>query len=83
MRTIKYDEQEKGTGNTQTHIAADTAMNDNYDSHKLAEGFAASDGVWSALSEGGDRVAPRSGDDSIPPRTPDSIREENPGLADN
>lgn len=85
MRTIDYDKQEKGTGSTETHLAVDTEIEHSYDSQlAYEEGFASADGVRGGTAETGGRIKhPEKGDDSIPSRVPESIENENPGLADN
>lgn len=84
MRTIHYNSQEKYTGNTETHIATDVMMNENFNSSlKLEEGFAASSGIRNETAETGGRVkAPEKGDASIPAITLAKFEEENSGLAD-
>lgn len=85
MRTIKYDEKEKYSGNSETHIATDTHMDtEHYDAQRMEEGFAASDGVRPATAESGGRVKhPETDDKATTENIPESIAKENPGLADN
>jgi hypothetical protein len=86
MRTVEYDEKDKNTGSTETHIATDEAIDKKFGTlqHAYEEGFAASDGVRGGTAETDGRVKhPEEGDDSKPKRTPQSIEDENPGLADN
>lgn len=84
MRTIEYNEQETDSPNTETHIATDVMMNEDFNaSLKLEEGFAASSGIRNETAETGGRVkAPEKGDASIPAITIDKFEEENAGLAD-
>jgi hypothetical protein len=86
MRTVKYDDQDKGTGSTETHVATDLAMTKKHGNMQgaLEEGFAASDGVRGVTAASGGRVKhPEKGDASIPGPVTDSVENENPGLADN
>ncbi len=86
MRTIKYEEQDKNTGNTENHIATDESMEKKFGNLQYAydEGFAASDGVRGETAETDGRVQhPEKGDESRPKRPDGSIENENPGLADN
>ena len=86
MRIVNYDEKDKSSGNTQTHIATDESMKKKFGTIQNAyeEGFASADGVRAGTAESDGRVKhPEKGDDSIPKRTPNSIENENPGLADN
>ena len=86
MRIVNYDGKDKNSGNTETHIATDEAMDEKFGNIQNAyeEGFAAADGVRGGTVESDGRVKhPEKGDDSIPKRTPTYIENENPGLADN
>lgn len=86
MRTIDYDKQDKNTGNTENQIAVDEPIEKRYGNMQLAyeEGFAAEDGVRAGTAETSGSVKyPELSDSSHPDRTPDSIKKENPGLADN
>ena len=86
MRIINYDKKEKSSGNTEEHVATDEATEKKFGNmqHAYEEGFAASDGVRGGTAESDGRVKhPEEGDDSRPTRTPESIENENPGLADN
>jgi hypothetical protein len=86
MRVIDYDEKDKNTGSTEEHIATDEAISKKFGNMQNAyeEGFAASDGVRGGTAETDGRVThPEKIDDSRPKRTPNSIEDENPGLADN
>jgi len=85
MRTIDYDKQESYTGNTSEHMAVDVAIDKKFGNiqHAYEEGFASSDGVRGGTAESdGSILHPEHGDNSIPSRTPESIDDENPGLAD-
>jgi hypothetical protein len=86
MRIIDYDKQDKNTGSTEEHVATDEAVDKKFGNLQRAyqEGFASSDGVRGGTAETDGRIKrPEQGDDSRPKRTPDSIEDENPGLADN
>jgi len=86
MRTIDYDEKDKSTGSTENHIATDEAVDKKFGNIQRAyeEGFASADGIRGGTAETNGRVRhPEKGDDTTPKRTPDSIENENPGLADN
>jgi hypothetical protein len=85
MRKVKYEDQEKGTGGTETHLATDQVIkgNSSYPSQAMEEGFAASDGVRGVTSASGGRVKhPEKDDASLNDPVPESIEDENPGLAD-
>jgi len=86
MRTVDYDAKDKSTGNTEERIAADEPIDKKFGNLQRAfeVGFAASDGVRAGTVETSGRAKhPEKIDDSNPKRTPDSIENENPGLADN
>ena len=86
MRIVNYDTKDKNTGNTEEKIATDETIDKKFGNLQRAyeEGFAASDGVRAGTAETSGRVKhPEKTDDSNPKRTPDSIENENPGLADN
>lgn len=86
MRTVAYNEKDKNSGGTETHIATDEAIDKKFGNMQRAyeEGFSASDGVRGGTAETDGRVKhPEEGDDSRPSRTEQSIEDENPGLADN
>ena len=86
MRVIQYDKKDKNSGSVEGHVATDEAMEKKFGNLQNAyeEGFAASDGVRGGTAETDGRVEhPEKGDDTTPKRTPDSIEDENPGLADN
>jgi len=86
MRVIDYNKQDKNTGSTEEHIATDKSPEEKFGNLQRAyeEGFASADGVRGGTAETNGRVKhPEKGDDSRPKRTPDSIANENPGLADN
>ena len=86
MRIVNYDEKDKSSGSTETHVATYEAMDKKFGNMQNAyeEGFASADGVRGGTAETDGRVThPEKGDDSIPKRTPDFIENENPGLADN
>ncbi len=86
MRTIEYNEKDKNTGSTETHVATDEAIDKKFGNLQRAyeEGFAASSGVRGGTAETDGRVKhPEKGDDSNPSQAEDSIEDENPGLADN
>lgn len=86
MKTRDYDTiYNDTTGGTETHLAVDEAMQDKnaQAQHVYEEGFAASSGVRQETAETGGRIKhPEMKDDSRPDRVPDSIEEENAGLAD-
>lgn len=82
-RIIDYDNSE--SGNTETHIATDNYMDEHSDHYQnaLVEGFASSDGIRGVTAASGGRIRhPEKSDDAIPTRIPESISNENPGLAD-
>lgn len=86
MRIVDYDGKDKNSGNTAEHIATDKAIDKKFGTIQNAyeEGFAAADGVRGGTAESDGRVKhPERVDDSRPKRTPTSIENENPGLADN
>ena len=86
MRIVDYDKKDKNTGSTEGHIATDETVDKKFGNIQRAyeEGFASADGVRGGTAETDGRVKhPEKGDDSRPKRTPDSIENENPGLADN
>jgi hypothetical protein len=86
MRTVKYEEEDKGTGSTETLIAVDEAMSKKFGNLQRAynEGFAASDGVRGGTAETNGRVLhPEKSDDAETGVKSNSIEDENPGLADN
>jgi len=86
MRIIHYDEKDKNSGSVEGHVATDEPTDKKFGNLQRAyeEGFAASDGVRGGTAETDGRVThPEEGDDTIPKRTPQSIEDENPGLADN
>ena len=86
MRTINYDEKDKSSGNIAEHIATDEAIDKKFGNIQNAyeEGFASSDGLRGGTAETDGRVKyPEKGDDTTPKRIPNSIEDENPGLADN
>ena len=86
MRIIDYDKKEKSTGSTEEHVATDEAMDKKFGNlqHAYEEGFASSNGVRGGTAESDGRVKhPEEMDDSRPSRTPQSIEDEDPGLADN
>ena len=85
MRVVDYDAPDKNTGNTENHMAVDEAIEKKFGNvqHAYEEGFAASDGVRAGTAEtDGSIKYPEKIDDSRPSRTPESIENENPGLAD-
>lgn len=91
MRKINYNDKPIPTG-TSTHRGVDEQMEEtvkfegtsDVTDNSYREGFAASSGVRNGTAETGGRVRhPETGDDSRPDRTPDSIENENAGLADN
>ena len=85
MRVIDYDQKDKNTGNTENQMAVDEAMRKNYGNIQQAyeEGFAASDGVRGETVETAGRVkTTEKADESKPMRVPETIENENPGLAD-
>jgi hypothetical protein len=85
MKTIDYDSQEKNTGNTPEHMATDQPMSKKFGNIQRAyeEGFAAADGIMSANTDpDGGIIHPAVGDASLPSRAPDTIEDENAGLAD-
>jgi hypothetical protein len=85
MRKVDYDKLQKSTGSTETQVAVDEAMDKKYGNIQNAyeEGFASAHGVRNETAESSGRVRhPEMADDTRPDRTPDSIEEENPGLAD-
>lgn len=83
VKVIDYDD--KDSGNTETHIATDNYMSElspNYQ-NALEEGFASADGVRGVTAASGGRIKhPEKSDDPVLSRTPQSIENENPGLAD-
>ena len=90
MRRVNYDEKPDRTG-TPTHRGVDEQMEEtarfdgtgDVTGKSYREGFAASSGVRNETAETGGRVrAPEMGDNSRPDRVPNSIEEENAGLAD-
>ncbi len=89
MRTIDYDDTEKGTGSTETHRAVDEVMKDRIDhegSEHIAfeEGFASASGILPEAAETGGRTLEGDRSDaSRLDREPGSIRKQNPDLADN
>ncbi len=86
MRKLRYDRKSKETGNTETLIAVDETIEEKFGNLQRAfnEGFAASSGVRGATAETNGRIVhPEKKDDSFPNAVPDSIENENPGLADN
>ena len=86
MKVVYYDTKEKGSGSTEEHVATDEAIEKKFGNmqHAYEEGFASSNGVRGGTAETDGRVKhPEEGDDSKPARTPESIEDENPGLADN
>jgi hypothetical protein len=86
MRKIDYDSKEKYTGNAENVIAADETIENKFGNVQRAynEGFAAADGVRGGTAETDGRIEhPEKTDDSHPSRVPESIENENPGLADN
>jgi len=86
MPVINYYKKNKSTGSTEEHVATDEAVDKKFGNIQRAYevGFAASDGVRGGTVETDGRVKhPEKGDDSRPKRTPNSVENENPGLADN
>ena len=82
-KIIDYDTKE--SGNTETHIATDTYMDEHSDHYQyaLVEGFASADGIRGVTAASGGRVEhPAKSDAPIIDRIPESIGNENPGLAD-
>ncbi len=82
-KIVDYDVTE--SGNTETHIATDNYMDEHSGHYQnaLEEGFAASDGIRGVTAASGGRIKhPEKSDDAIPSRIPESIENENPGLAD-
>jgi len=86
MYIVDYNKRDKNTGSSEEHIATDETVDKKFGNTQRAYevGFAASDGVRGETEETDGRVThPEKGDDSRPKRTPNSIENENPGLADN
>ena len=90
---MRHAQQKKtAASGTETHLGVDqqiekTLQDGSSDAGSIAlsyrEGFAASSGIRPETAETGGRAkAPEMKDDVIPDRTPDSIEEENAGLAD-
>lgn len=86
MRTVKYEEKEKGEANTETMIAVDEAIENKFGNLQRAynEGFAASNGVRAGTAETNGRILHPERSDGTRKNSPaNSINDENPGLADN
>ena len=86
MAKPKRIEYEDTSGNTETHIAADMPIDQKFGNLQNAyeEGFAASDGIRGVTAASGGRIRhPEKGDAPLIDSVPESIEDENPGLADN
>lgn len=83
VKKIDYDE--KDSGNTETHIAVDAAMEQKYGNIQNAyeEGFASASGVRGATAETSGRIKHPEKLDDAPARQNNPIADENAGLADN
>ncbi len=88
LRHVEYDAHESAS--TENHRSVDAQMEEVNEhpggEQNLAfeEGFAASSGIRPESAETGGRIDhPEMLDDSMPDPLPESLEEENPGLADN
>ncbi len=86
MRVIPYNIEEKESESTSEHVATDETADKKFGNMQRAYdvGFSASDGVRGGTIETEGRVKhPEKGDDTRPTSAANSIKNENPGLADN
>ncbi len=86
MRTVQYEEKDKGTGSTETLVAVDEQIGKKFGNLQRAynEGFAASDGVRAGTAETNGRILrPEKSDDANKGAHTNTIEDENPGLSDN
>jgi hypothetical protein len=91
MKTRDYDtDYNKNTGNTDTHVATDTQMENTIrdgstlgDREAFEEGFAAASGIRPETAESGGRIRhPESKDAARHDPVAKLVKNENSGLAD-